>query len=80
MGGRVAVWDSLEHIDGCEEVTALVGRLYGEQAAAALRVIRLTNHTADYGAGSRRLISGRPGGWHEVGDSVNWKVAQPWQD
>jgi hypothetical protein len=40
--------------------------------------IRLTNHTADHGAGSRRLISGRPGGWREFGDSVNWKVAQSW--
>jgi hypothetical protein len=30
---------------------------------------------ADHVAGSRRLVSGRPGSWREFGDSVNWKVA-----
>jgi SAM-dependent methyltransferase len=39
-GGRlaVAVWDSLEHFQGYGELIALIGRLHGEQAAAALRV------------------------------------------
>jgi ubiquinone/menaquinone biosynthesis C-methylase UbiE len=39
-GGRlaVAVWDSLEHFEGYKELTALIERLYGVQAAAPLRV------------------------------------------
>jgi hypothetical protein len=36
--------------------------------------IRLTNHTADHVAGSRRLVSGRPGGWRQFGDSTDWQV------
>jgi hypothetical protein len=38
-GGRlaVAVWDSLEDFQGYKELTALVKRLYGDQAAATLR-------------------------------------------
>lgn len=38
-GGRlaVAVWDSLEHFEGYKELTALIARLHGEQAAAVLR-------------------------------------------
>jgi hypothetical protein len=41
---------------------------------------RLTNYTANHVAGLRQLVAGRPGGGREFGDSVNWKVAQPWQD
>jgi predicted nucleotidyltransferase len=33
----VAVWDSLEHFEGYKELIALIERLHGEQAAAALR-------------------------------------------
>ena len=37
-GGRlaVAVWDSLEHFEGYKELTSLIARLHGEQAAAVL--------------------------------------------
>ena len=42
--------------------------------------IRLTNYTADHGAGLLGLLSIRPCGGGEFSDSVNWKVAQPWQD
>jgi SAM-dependent methyltransferase len=50
-GGRlaVAVWDSLEHFEGYKELTALVERLHGEQAAAALRV--------PFSLGDPRLLS-----------------------
>jgi hypothetical protein len=42
--------------------------------------IRLTNHTAHNVAGFGGLVSGRPGDGREFDDSVNRKVAQPWQD
>ena len=42
--------------------------------------IRLTNYTADHGARLLGLLSIRPCGGGEFSDSVNWKVAQPWQD
>jgi len=45
-----------------------------------LESIRLTNYTADHGAGLLGLLSIRPCGGGEFSDSVNWKVAQPWQD
>ena len=45
-----------------------------------LHRIRLTNYTADHGAGLLGLLSIRPCGGGEFSDSVNWKVAQPWQD
>jgi hypothetical protein len=45
-----------------------------------LERIRLTNYTADHGAGLLGLLSVRPCGGREFSDSVNWKVAQPWQD
>ena len=42
--------------------------------------IRLTNYTADHGAGLLGLLSVRPCGGREFSDLVNWKVAQSWQD
>jgi len=42
--------------------------------------IRLTNHTVDGVAGFDRSVSGRLGGGSKFGDSVNRKVAQPWED
>jgi hypothetical protein len=43
-GGRlaVAVWDSLEHFEGYKELTALVARLHGEQAAEALLALLIS--------------------------------------
>jgi len=50
-GGRlaIAVWDSLEHFEGYKELTALIARLHGEQAAAVLR--------APFSLGDPRLLS-----------------------
>jgi len=45
----VAVWDTLEHFEGYKELTALVERLYGDQAATALR--------APFRLGDPRLLS-----------------------
>jgi hypothetical protein len=49
-GGRlaVAVWDSLEHFEGYKELTAVVDRLFGGQAAVALR--------APFSLGDPRLL------------------------
>ena len=57
-----------------------LARVKREQIFAAIEGIRLTNYTADHGAGLLGLLSIRPCGGGEFSDSVNWKVAQPWQD
>jgi hypothetical protein len=51
-----------------------------DQLRAKLKCIRLTNYTADHGAGLLGLLSVRPSGGREFSDLVNWKVAQSWQD
>jgi hypothetical protein len=34
------------------------------------------NHTDKHIAGFRPLVSDRPVGWRQFGDSVNWKIAR----
>ena len=57
-----------------------VGKLSHEGFWAWVESIRLTNYTADHGAGLLGLLSVRPCGGREFSDLVNWKVAQSWQD
>ena len=54
--------------------------LIGFRSPERLECIRLTNYTADHGAGLLGLLSVRPCGGREFSDLVNWKVAQSWQD
>ena len=63
-----------------EKTVAYAGAKTVYLTALRKESIRLTNYTADHGAGLLGLLSVRPCGGREFSDLVNWKVAQSWQD